>query len=137
MADAPFEFALEIEAANALVILRMSHVILNSEEAIDRFIPHVQQAFTVIAEPHYLLLDITGLVISPRMRTYLLAHVRGMGPQIQSVLIFSRSDRLTELVLSTSLMYDGLPFRFCPDEATARETVAALRAAATIEDQLA
>ncbi len=137
MADEPFEFTLEIEAANAIIVLRVGHVVLNSEEAIERFVPPVQHAFAAITEPHYLLFDITGLVISARMRTYLLARGRGIGPRVQAVLVFSHSDHLTELVLSTSLMYDGVPFNFCADETTARAMVAALRAAALEEDQLA
>jgi hypothetical protein len=137
MDDPPHDIALEIEATNAIIVLRLRHVFLNREEAIDRFIAPVQRALAEITEPHYVLLDITGLVISPRMRTYLLARGRGMGPRVQAVLIFTRSDPLTELVLSTSLMYGGVPCIFCPDEAAARAQVAALRGTARDLDQLA
>lgn len=137
MADTPHDVTLEIEAANGIVVLRIGRADLNSEEAIDRFILPLQRAFTLISEPHYVLMDISGLVIRPRLRTYLLARGRGMGPRVQAALIYTRSDHLTELVLSTSLMYAGVPCIFCPDEATARAKVAMLRGTVTDLDELA
>jgi hypothetical protein len=137
MAEESLDFTIEVEPEQAIVLLRLTRVVLRSEDAIDRLISPVQRAFAQLAGPHYLLVDASGLVISPRMRTYLLARGRGIGPQIQAVLIFSRSDRLTELVLSTTLLYDGVPFIFYPDEATARAQVAALRAPPTNMDLLA
>jgi hypothetical protein len=133
----PLDFTIELEPGQGIVLLRLAHVVLNSEEAIDRLIAPLQSALVRLPAPHYLLVDISGLVIRPRLRTYLLARGRGIGPRVLAVLPFSRSDRLTELLLSTTLLYDGVPFHFYPDEAAARAQVAALRATAANLDQLA
>jgi hypothetical protein len=137
MADESLDFTIEFEPEQAIVLLRMVRVVLSCEAAIDHLVGPLQHVLTGLAGPHYLLVDITGLVVRPRMRTYLLARGRGIGPQVQAVLLFSQSDRLTELVVSTALLYDGVPFHFYPDEAAARSQVAALHATPANRDQLA
>jgi hypothetical protein len=137
MADESLDFTIELEPGQGIVLLRMVHVVLNSEDAIDQLIAPLQSALAGMPALHYLLVEITGLVIRPRLRTYLLARGRGIGPRVQAVLLFSRSDRLTELMLSTTLLYDGVPFHFYLDEAAARAHVAARRGSPASLDQLA
>lgn len=130
MTDQPSGFTVEPEPDNNILTLRVQQVVLNTPETLDAVMPSVLAGFQAMGwQPCYLLFDISGLRITPRVRTYLAAQGQTTARMVQAVIAFSaHPDPMTELLLRTGAAYADLPYALHPDEAAARADIARRRA---------
>jgi hypothetical protein len=133
MSDAPNGFTVEPEPERNTLTLRVQRVVLNAPEILDAAMPSILAGFQAMGwQPCYILMDITGLRITPRVRTYLAAQGKNTVTQIRALIVFSaQPDPVTELLLRIGAAYDNIPYFFAPDEATARAEIARRQAEAS------
>lgn len=129
MTTPPSGFTIEPEPEHNILTMRVQHVVLDSPEALDAVMPAILAAFEAMDwQPCFVLMDITGLIISPRIRTYLQAQGRHTEALIRALAVFSpRPDPVTELLLRAGSGYSNIPYLLTADEATARAEIARLR----------
>ncbi len=126
MLDPPSGFTVEPEPERNTLTLRAQQVVLNTPAALDAIMPPILAGFQALGwQPCYLLLDITGLRIPPRIRTYLAAQGQNTAALVRAVIAFSpRPDPVTELLLRVGAAYASIPYAFYADEAAARAEIA-------------
>jgi hypothetical protein len=131
MANAPSGYTIEPEPENNILTMRVQHVVLDTPEALDAVLPAILAGFQAMDwQPCFVLIDISGLIISPRIRTYMQAQGRHTEALIRALAVFSpQPDPVTELLLRAGSGYSNIPYVFAPDEATARAEFARLQAA--------
>ena len=122
----PDGFTIEPEPERNTLTMRVQQVLLNTPEALDAVMPPVLAGFEAMGwQPCYLLLDITGLRITPRVRTYLAAQGQTTADLIRVLVAFSaHPDSVTELLLRIGAAYANIPYAFYPTEAAARADIA-------------
>jgi hypothetical protein len=133
MADQSIGLTIEPEPENDTLVIRVHHYVVDTPESLDALQPIVFAGFQAMPTlPCYILFDITGLTIAPRMRTYLDASSQDTAPLIRALFVFSqRPNPVTELLLHIGTDYNHVPYSYSPDEATARAALLRFRAADT------
>jgi hypothetical protein len=131
MANAPSGYTIEPEPENNILTMRVQRVVLDTPEALDGVLPAILAGFQAMDwQPCFVLIDISGLIISPRIRTYMQAQGRHTEALIRALAVFSpQPDPVTELLLRAGSGYSNIPYVFAPDEAIARAELARLQAA--------
>lgn len=129
MANPPGGFTIEPEPQNNILTMRVQQVNLDSPEALDAVMPAILAGFQAMGgRPCVVLIDISGLRIAPRIRTYIQAQGQLTGPLMQALVVFSpRPDPVTELLLRAGSDYTNIPYALTADEAGARAAIARLR----------
>jgi hypothetical protein len=130
MANPPNGFTVEPEPDNNILTMRVRSVVLDSPDALDAVLPAILAGFQAMAwQPCFVLIDITGLRIAPRVRTYLQAQGQLTEALIRALIVFSpQPDPVTELLLRAGSGYSNIPYVLAADEATARAEIARLQA---------
>jgi hypothetical protein len=109
-------------------VLRVVRLHIETPEPLDQLVTDVEAALLVLGGPCYVLVDITGLYVSPRLRNYVIALMQVEEQWIQAIAAFThRPNHLAALVLSTVADYIGIPFVLAADEAAARSVLARYR----------
>jgi hypothetical protein len=126
MPDLSSGFTIEPEPARNTLTIRVQHYVLDTPEALDVAMPAVLAGFEAMGwQPCYVLMDITGLRMPPRVRNYMAAQGQNTGPMILAFVVFSRQpDPVTELLMRVGSGYANIPYAFYPDEAAARADIA-------------
>jgi hypothetical protein len=126
MPDLSSGFTIEPEPERNTLTMRVQQVVLDTPESLDAIFPAVLAGFQAMGwQPCYVLMDITGLRITPRVRNYLAAQGQNTGPMILACIAFSpRPDAVTELLLRIGSAYSNIPYALYPDEAAARADIA-------------
>jgi hypothetical protein len=130
MPDLSSGFTIEPEPERNTLTIRVEHYVLSTPESLDATMPAVLAGFEAMEwQPCYVLMDITGLRVTPRVRTYLAAQAQTTGLLIKAFITFSlHPDALTELLLRIGSAYANIPYALYPDEAAARADIARRRA---------
>jgi hypothetical protein len=130
MPNPPHGFTVEPEPDNNILTMRVQSVVLDSPDALDAVLPAILAGFQAMAwQPCFVLIDITGLRIAPRVRTYLQAQGQLTEALIRALIVFSpHPDPVTELLLRAGSGYSNIPYVLTADEATARAEIARLQA---------
>ncbi len=129
MTDEPFDLSIEPEPENGILTLRLRRVQVDSHDAIDQLVTMVLPLVRAFDHPGYLLFDISGLQLAPRLRTYVTAGSQPLHPFVLGMAVFSdRPNPVAELLLRIAMSEIELFFAACADEAEARAAIAAWKA---------
>jgi hypothetical protein len=97
---------------------------VDTPEVIDQLVAMVEPLVSSFERPCYLLFDITGLQLSPRLRTYVTAGSQPPHPWVHGMAVFSaRPNPIAELLLRITMSEIEIPFAACADENAARAAI--------------
>lgn len=119
-------FTVEPEPERNTLTLRVTQLVLDTPDVIDQIMPAIVAGFAALDwQPCYILLDISGLTLAPRIRTYFGAQGHATTPLVRALVVFSRRPNpVTELLLRAGAGYDQVPYAYYEDEAAARADIA-------------
>ena len=124
-------FHITLDPAHDVICVRVLNLHIDTQAVVDAGVLALEAALRALARPAYVLVDISGLTIAPRMYTYLVARARLPSMGMHGMVVFSsQPNRLTELLLHLGTEYFGMPYVHCPDAACAYAQIALWRAAA-------
>jgi hypothetical protein len=128
MDDEPFDLSIEPEPDNGILTMRLRRVRVDSHEAIDQLVAMVEPLVSAFDQPCYLLFDITGLQLSPRLRTYVTAGSQPLHPFVRGMAVFThRPNPVAELLLRIAMSEIELFYAACATEAEARAAIASFQ----------
>lgn len=129
MADETFDLSIEPEPDNGIITVRFRRVGVDTRETIDQLVGMVEPIVSGFAQPCYLLLDISGLQLAPRLRIYVTAGTQPLHPFVRGIAVFThRPNPVAELLLRITTSETEIAYACCADEEAARAAIARWKA---------